>query len=72
MCSIDAHDKQKPSSIGDGRRGGGNNLPLNSITEALVSLSETINFIDFWINYPEHNSKECSNMYFETMEFMFQ
>ena len=29
MCSIDAHDKQKPSSIGDGRRGGGNNLPLN-------------------------------------------
>ena len=29
MCSIDAHEKQQPSSVDDGRSGGGNALSSN-------------------------------------------
>ena len=55
MCSIDAHEKQYTSSIDYGSSGGGNVLPSNSKTEALVSLSATIYFIDFWLLGLEHN-----------------
>ena len=65
MCSIDAHDKHKPSSFDDGSSGGGRALPSNSMTEALVSLSVTI---DFWLKCLEQNFLEPSNMYFETMK----
>ena len=27
VCSIDAHEKQQPSYVDDGRRGGGNKSP---------------------------------------------
>ena len=49
MCSIDAYEKQQPSSVDDSISGGGNAPPSNSTTESLVSLSATINFIYFWI-----------------------
>ena len=52
--------------------GGGNALTSNSTTEALVSLSATIDFIDCWIKYLEQDSLERSNIYFKTMECMFQ
>ena len=49
MCYIDAHEKQKSSCVDDGRSGG-TVSPLYSTTEALVSLSATIYFIDCLIN----------------------
>ena len=45
MCSIDAHEKKNPQQHDDGSSGGGYPIPLNSTTEALVSLIVTINFI---------------------------
>ena len=72
MCSTDAYEKQQPSSINDVSSFGGNALPSNSTTEALVSLIATINFIDCWLKRLEHNDLECSNIYFKTLEFMFQ
>ena len=36
MCSIDAYEKHKPSSMDDGSSGGVNLLPSNLTTEALV------------------------------------
>ena len=72
MCSIDAHKKQQPSYIYYGSRGGGNALPLSSTTEALVSLSATIDFIDFWLKLLEQNYLQRSNMYYQTMECMYQ
>ena len=71
MCSIDAHKKQNPSYIDDGNIGGGNVLPSNSTTEALVSLSTNIDLIDCWLKSSEQNSLEHSNMYFEIVECMF-
>ena len=29
ICSIDAHEKQQPSYVDDGSRGGGKTLPFN-------------------------------------------
>ena len=72
MCSIDAHEKYHPSYFDYGISGGGNTLPSNSTTEALVSINATINFIDCWLQILEHNFLERSNMYFETMKNMFQ
>ena len=72
MCSIDAYEKHKPSSMDDGSSGGVNVLPSNLTTEALVSLSATIYFIDSWLQWLEHNSLERSNIYFETMKCMYQ
>ena len=46
MCSIDAHDKQQPSSVDDGLNSGDNALPSNLTTEALYSLGATFDFID--------------------------
>ena len=48
MCSIDAYGKN-PSEHDDGISGGVYPIMLNSTTEALVSLSATINFIGFWL-----------------------
>ena len=45
MCYIDANEKENPSEYYYGSRGGGYPLTLTSTTEALVSLSGTINFI---------------------------
>ena len=72
MCSIDAHDKYHTSYVDDGSSGGDNVLQSNSTTQSLVSLSATINFIDCWLKFLEIVSLERSNMYFETMECMFQ
>ena len=49
MCYIDAHEKQYPSCVDYSSSGGGNALPSNSTTEALSSIGETIDFIDFWL-----------------------
>ena len=71
MCSIDVHEKHHPSPIDNGSSDGGNFLPSNSKTEALVSLGATIDFIDCWLKFLEHNSLECCNMYYESMKCMF-
>ena len=71
MWSIDAYEKYQPSSFDDYISGGGNALPSNLTTEALVLLSATMDFIDCWIKCLEKNSLEFSNMYFKTMECMF-
>ena len=49
MCYIGAHYEQKPSSVDEGSSGSGNALPSNATTEALVSLSETFDFINCWL-----------------------
>ena len=49
MCSIDAHEKEHPSSCDDGSSGRGCPLPSNSTIEALVLLSATIYFTGCWI-----------------------
>ena len=72
MCFIDAHEKHQPSYVDDISSGGGNELQQNSTTDALVSLSATINFIDCCLKILEQNILERSNIYFETMECMFQ
>ena len=56
-CYIDAHEKNQPSYIYYGSSSGGNLLPSNSTTKALVSLNATIYFIDCWLKYLEKNSK---------------
>ena len=63
MCYIDAHEKQQPSFVNDIIRGGGNVLPSNATTEALVSLSATFDFIHCWIKCFGHNYLEHSNVY---------
>ena len=72
MCSIDKHEKDYPPAFDDGSSGGGNELPSNSTTAALVSICSTINFIDCWLQFLEHNLLKQSNMHFETMINMFQ
>ena len=64
--------KNKPSEHDDGSSGGGYPIPLNSTTEALVSLSATINFIGCWLQALEHNFLEHCNMYSFAMKNMFQ
>ena len=49
MCSIDANEKEHPSYFDDVSRSGGNALPSNSSTKALVSLSAIIYFIACWM-----------------------
>ena len=71
MCSIDVNEKQQPSSVDDGRICGGNVLPSNSTTESLASLGATINFIDFWLKWFYHNYLSQSNMYIESMQYLF-
>ena len=51
ICSIDAHEKQQLSSIDDFRSGSGSALLSNLTTEALVSLSGTIDFIYCWLKF---------------------
>ena len=72
MCSIDAHEKQQPSSFDDGNGSGGNTLPSSSRTEALVSISAIIDLIYCWMQGLEYNLLERSNMYFENMKNIFQ
>ena len=72
MCYIDSHKKQQPSYVDDGSRGGGNALPKKFTTEALVSLITTIDFIDFWLKYFDHNYLARSNMYSEAMQELFK
>ena len=53
MCSIDAHENNNPSEHDDGISGGGYPLPPNPITEALVLLSATTDFI-VWLQALKH------------------
>ena len=62
MCSIDAHEKNAPEKY-DGINIGRNPIRLNSTTEAIVSLSVTIEFIGCWMRGIEHTFLECFNMY---------
>ena len=72
MCFIDTQRKGNPSEFYVGSSCGGYPLPLNSITEALVSLSATTDFIGFWLQGLEHNFLEISNMNFETIKNCFR
>ena len=72
MCYIDSHEKHQPSSIDDGKSGGGSALPSNSTTEALILLSATIDSIDCCLKLLYHSYLERSNMYIETMKGLFQ
>ena len=49
MCYIYAHEKNNSSENNDGIRSGGYPIELNATTEALVSLSATINIIGYWL-----------------------
>ena len=64
MCSIDAHEKKNHSEYDDGISGGGYPITLNSIREALVSLSATIGLIGCCLQGLEHNFLERCNMFF--------
>ena len=72
FCSIDAHEKHQQSNVYYGSSGCGNVLPSNATTEALVSLSETFDFIYCWLEFFDHNYIEHSNMYNETMKGLFE
>ena len=63
MCYIDAHEKEHPSSCGDGSSGGDFPLPSNSTKEALVLLGATIDFISCWLKALEQNVLERCNIY---------
>ena len=68
MCSIDVHGKNNPSEHDYGINGGGYLVSLNSTTEALVSLSATIDFIGCCLKGFEQNFLEDFNMYFGNMK----
>ena len=72
MCSINAHEKDHQSSCYDGSSGGGCTLTSNWTTEALYFHGATIDFIDFWLKYLEHNFIESCNMYYFNMKKLFQ
>ena len=72
MCSIDAHDKQQPSSVDDGLNSGDNALPSNLTTEALYSLGATIYFIDCCLKDFDQNDLARSNIYIKTMQYFFK
>ena len=67
MCYIDIHEKQQSSYVDDGGSVGGNISPLNS-TDSLVA---TVDFIDCWIKLFDHNYLAQSNLYIETMMYIF-
>ena len=67
---IDAHEKCHSYYFYDGISGGGDVLPSNSTTEALVSLSATINSIDCWRQVLEHNYLERSNMFLNYKKYV--
>ena len=71
MCSIDAHNKQQPSSVDDGSSGDDNALLSNLTTEELVLLSATIDFFDCWLKWFDKNNLQQYNMYIETMKCLF-
>ena len=58
ICSIDAHEKQIPSSIYDGISGGSNTIQLNLKIEALASLGATFYFIDCWLKCFDKNYQD--------------
>ena len=60
------------SSCDDGSRGGGCPLPSNSITQSLVLLGATIDFIGCWLKALEHNVLELCIMYIFNMKKLFQ
>ena len=70
--SIDAHEKKNPSEHDNGRSSGGYLIPSNLTTEALVSLSATINFIGFWLQALEQFFLERCNMYIFATKKLFQ
>ena len=72
MCSIDAHEKEYPSSCDDGSSGKGCPIPSNSTIDALVLLGATIDFIGCWPKALEHNALERCNMYVLNMNKLFQ
>ena len=71
MCSIDQHEKYPTSSVDDSGSFGGNVLLSNSRTEASVSISVTIDFIDCWLKWFDCKYLERFNMYIETMPDLF-
>ena len=72
MCYIDANEKKHPlSSCEDGSSSGVFPLTTNSTTEALESLSETIDFIGCWLKALEHNFLERCNFCTHYMEECF-
>ena len=72
LCVILMHTKNNLSIFDDGSSGSGYVLPSDSTTEALVSLSTTIIFIDCWLQGLEHNSLECYTMYLKLSKLCFR
>ena len=69
-CVILTHtQKNNPSEHDDESSGGGYSIPFNSTTEALCSLSASINFIGCWLQVLEHNFLERCNMYYFCYDF---
>ena len=56
--------QKNPLEHNYGSSGGGYPITLNSTTEALVSLNETINLIGCWLQALEHNFLELCSIYF--------
>ena len=53
MCAVGAHNKEHIPMPDDTSSGGGITLPISSYKESLVSLGQTINFIDNWLQCSE-------------------
>ena len=64
--------KKNPQQHDDGSSGGGYPIPLNSTTEALVSLIVTINFIGCCLQGIEHNILERCNVYIFATKKLFR
>ena len=55
MCAFNAYEKEHIPTPDDGISGGGRPLTISSFKKALISLGQTINFIDNWIQLFEGN-----------------
>ena len=51
MCSITAHDRQKPIYVDDESSAGGTAIPNNATTVVLKSIGAILDFIYFWLKH---------------------
>ena len=72
MCSITEHNRKQPTYYYDARIDGDRAIINNTTTAALKSLGATLNFIDFWLKYFQHNYQEILEMYHDAMIELFK
>ena len=71
MYTVDVYNKQYIKMPGNASSGVGRPLPILSSKESLISLGQTINFIDNWLHFFGDNRDKIIIAYIQNMKKIF-